>query len=375
MRYLLSSLFNDFYLSFENKFRGSFETIKNRLKVYLKILEVFDKKDCNVVDLGAGRGEWLDLLGENGYNCIGVDINTAMVDLCKEKGLDVRLGSALGYLSDLPEFSVQVITGFHIVEHLNFDDLVVLFKEAYRVLKDDGVIIFETPNPENIQVGSNTFYLDPTHMRPIPPLLLDFIAEFSGFNFHNILRLNPCPELSLAFMGKLSVQEKDFFDKMYRSQDYSIVACKVSNVESCLCRELAVTLTSFNSLSSADVNVLSEAVNKMNKELSFKDTELSNLEKQVVELKVRCESLRNECDKSDLRYQELLSSTQSVFDNNIELEIECKRLLSLNYDLNLRYNQIKSGFSFRITFPLRLLRVGGIFLLKRIVFLFKIKKK
>jgi O-antigen chain-terminating methyltransferase len=148
---------------------SSREVIKARVKVYLPIIEPLKAIYPNslVVDVGCGRGEWLELLNENGWQAIGVDTNRSMVDLCKELGLNAVVGDAIQYLSTINAESVSVISGFHIVEHLPFDLLVRLVQEAHRALLPGGILILETPNPENYKVGAINFYLDPTHRNPI----------------------------------------------------------------------------------------------------------------------------------------------------------------------------------------------------------------
>ena len=177
--------FDSFYVSFEDEFRGTKEDIKNKVKIYLpfvnKISEI--KSDIKILDLGCGRGEWLELLKNDGYtNAKGIDLNSVMVSHSKKINLDVEEVDAVAYLKSLDNESLSIVTGFHILEHLPFEVLMSVFKESLRVLKKGGMIIFETPNPRNILVGSSDFYLDPTHINPIHPLTLKFIAKEVGFS-------------------------------------------------------------------------------------------------------------------------------------------------------------------------------------------------
>jgi SAM-dependent methyltransferase len=183
---------DDFYLRFENRFRGSRSDIKERVKVYLPVIAPLKAiyPERFVVDVGCGRGEWLELLAENGWKVQGVDINQSMVEQCQALGLSALQGDAIGYLRTLESDSVAIVSGFHIAEHLPFDLLLDLFKEARRVLLPGGMLILETPNPENILVGSCTFYMDPTHGNPLPPSLLQFMAEDACFANAVIMRLN-----------------------------------------------------------------------------------------------------------------------------------------------------------------------------------------
>jgi len=119
-----------------------------------------------------------------------------MLQACKDIGLKVQTADALVFLQSLPDESQLIVSGFHIVEHLPVDLLQKLVRESKRVLKPGGLLIFETPNPENVAVGTSSFYLDPTHQRPIPPELLSFLPEYYGYDRYKVLRLQEPPELA-----------------------------------------------------------------------------------------------------------------------------------------------------------------------------------
>ena len=171
------------YASFDEHFRGSKEEIKERLKVYLPIVMTSrnGKPATPILDLGCGRGEWLELLHEESLTATGVDSNRVLVEQCRERGLEVVEADLLNYLRKLPDASLGGLTGFHIVEHLAIEVLVKLIDEAMRVLRPGGVVIFETPNPQNVLVGSCNFYFDPTHRNPLPYQVLKFLVEARGF--------------------------------------------------------------------------------------------------------------------------------------------------------------------------------------------------
>ena len=218
----------DFYLRFEARFRGSVSSIKQRLEAYLPVLDLLgrDGDGFEALDLGSGRGEWLELLSERGWRVYGVDSNSAMAGECRSRGLEVEQGDALAHLRGLPENSLWLISGFHIVEHLPFELLQELLAQALRVLRPGGVVIFETPNPENLLVGAHTFYLDPTHQRPIPPALLSFLAEDCGYESYDIVRLHPRDELAAAFVDSEPEGVKSYARQAYGPQDYALVAAK-----------------------------------------------------------------------------------------------------------------------------------------------------
>ena len=213
---------NSFYRAFEDRFRGSRETIKSRLKVYLPFIEPLKKihEPCNAIDLGCGRGEWLELLTETGMAAYGVDLDDGMLAACRERGFSVENAEAISYLKSLPDESQSIVSGFHIIEHIPFPSLQIMVQEALRVLRPAGLLMLETPNTENITVGISSFYLDPTHIHPIPSQLLAFLPEYYGFHRHKILRLQepltPDPD-----------NHTTLFDVLYGvSMDYSVVAQK-----------------------------------------------------------------------------------------------------------------------------------------------------
>ena len=216
-----------FYRAFENRFRGSRELIKDRLRVYLPFLEPLRAfyPDLSVIDLGCGRGEWLELLREKHIQGRGVDLDERMLDACQALGLAARRADAIETLKALPDESQVVVSGFHIAEHLPFDWLQTLVGESLRVLKPGGLLLLETPNPENIVVSTVSFHLDPTHRSPIPPQLLSFLAEHLGFSRVKTLRLQESKETAEREFPTLG----DVFNGA--SPDYALLAQKHSDDE------------------------------------------------------------------------------------------------------------------------------------------------
>ena len=212
------------YVSFEDRFRGTQADIKERQRVYLPyIQEVIKNTDsATVLDAGCGRGEWLELLKEQKINAQGIDINRIMVAQAKGLGLNVEEADVVVYLKSQKDNSLSVITGFHIVEHLPFEIMVKLFDESLRVLKTKGMILFETPNPENILVGAYSFYTDPTHLHPLPPETLKFVAEARGFTNVQILRLHRRNEQTSPANDPLH----EIIERMNMEQDYALIGYK-----------------------------------------------------------------------------------------------------------------------------------------------------
>lgn len=213
---------DDFYVAFEEKFRGSEELIKERQKKYLKFINPLKilKDEVKALDIGCGRGEWISLLNENGFNARGIDINESMVKVASQKGLNAAVSDALSELKSLDENSIDIITAFQVVEHIKFDDVLELIKEAKRVLAPCGILILETPNPENIMVGTQWFYLDATHKNPIPCELLSFATHYYGLERNFIFKTNEkSPSEYERDIGLF-----DVFEGV--SPDYSVIAQK-----------------------------------------------------------------------------------------------------------------------------------------------------
>lgn len=216
--------FQQFYLAFENRFRGSQADISAKLSQYLAYLPTPHTGTTAIVDLGCGRGEWLSIVKQAGYQEIGLDNNEDMIELCEQQGLNVKNTPLHAWLSQAPDNSIAGITGFHIAEHLPFPYLLELLQDSARALTPGGVLILETPNPENTQVGSHSFYHDPTHRNPLTPSLMQFVAEYIGLVSIQILRLSPLPTDQHLTSN---TPESHFLNARFCcAQDYALIAYK-----------------------------------------------------------------------------------------------------------------------------------------------------
>jgi len=220
-----------YYVAFEDACRGTREEIRKNLSEYLPYIQntidalaLSEDESAIITDVGCGRGEWLELVSEQGWHARGLDLNKVMVQDCQAKGLEVKEGDVVEYLSKLEENSLTAVTAFHIIEHLPFKSLLALFEGTIRALKPGGMIIFETPNPENVLVGSHTFYHDPTHRNPITPTSAQFLARYTGFSKIDILRLHPYP-VEARVPGNEPVTER-VNGHLCGPQDYALIAYK-----------------------------------------------------------------------------------------------------------------------------------------------------
>lgn len=186
----LPGLGDDLYEALEDTFRGSFDDVQDRLRVYLADIRGVSPGG-RVLDIGTGRGEWLELLAQAGISAYGVDTNASAVERCHARGLEVLHADALRHIASAPDGSLAVITGFQFAEHIPFPALLDLIDHAARVLQPGGLFILETPNPANLIVGSASFYLDPTHERPLHPMFLQFLLAARGFSDVELRYLNP----------------------------------------------------------------------------------------------------------------------------------------------------------------------------------------
>jgi O-antigen chain-terminating methyltransferase len=212
-----------YYLAFEDSHRGPSEEIAARFEPYRQRLKdlLRDGQQPRVssvsasaqdpttsldslsaplpasprlLDLGCGRGEFLSFAQGMGFAASGVDSSAHMVGVCQAKGLTALQGDLVSVLADQPDRSLTVISGFHVAEHLPFSGLFYLVMQAYRALQPGGLLILETPNPENLMVATHTFYHDHTHTNPLTPTALAFLLRYLGFQKIETLKLNPYPE-------------------------------------------------------------------------------------------------------------------------------------------------------------------------------------
>ena len=165
------------YLGFEDQFRGSREAIRERLADYVPLF----KDAGDVVDLGCGRGEFLDLLREGGVGARGVDLNHEMAETSRARGFDVAEQDALGFLQDQPDASIGGLFAAQVVEHLEPGYLMQLIETAFHKLRPGGLLVLETINVACWLAFFESYIRDLTHVRPIHPETLQYLLRASGF--------------------------------------------------------------------------------------------------------------------------------------------------------------------------------------------------
>lgn len=216
------------YPAFEDRFRGSRASVSARLSVYLPLMQAARDQTGGgpLLDIGCGRGEWLELLRDAGIAAVGCDSDADMVAVARRYGLDVAHRDGLSQLGHYRPGAVGGITAFHVIEHLEPAAAQSLVDKAFQVLSDNGVLVLETPNPENLRVAGCDFYTDPTHRRPLPPALAAFLLAQAGFAVTEVVRLNPNRLHAQRLAAASTELERDLVQALYGPEDYAVVGLK-----------------------------------------------------------------------------------------------------------------------------------------------------
>jgi SAM-dependent methyltransferase len=178
------------YLSFEDQFRGPADAIEERLRAYVPLFE----GRSDVIDLGCGRGEFLDSLKNAGIRARGVDANKAMAAAARDRGLDAAHADALTYLSAIPDGTVGGLIATQVIEHLEPSYLMALLDTASRKLQPGAPLVLETINPACWLAFFSSYIRDFTHVRPIHPDTLQYLLRATGFERVEIRYSAPVPD-------------------------------------------------------------------------------------------------------------------------------------------------------------------------------------
>ena len=206
------------YSLFEERFRGSPEDVTRKQRFYLPLLRGLPGP---VFDAGCGRGEFLRLLGEEGIVARGVEASGVAVETCRAAGLDVREGDAVLDLAGAPSESLGGVVAFQVVEHWPAAQTFRFLAQARRTLAPGGVLIVETVNTNSLS-AMNAFYLDPTHVRPVPPDALSFLCEAAGFRDLRVEFLSPLP--GSERLVERSENDARLNEMLFGPQDYAVIA-------------------------------------------------------------------------------------------------------------------------------------------------------
>ena len=198
---------SDFYFKFENRFRGDEDSILKGLSIYDVLIHQIISKVSNpkILDVGCGRGEFLQKWKKYTPNVVGIENDEKMATICRSKGLEIIEDNAICSFQKLSDKSISVITIFHMIEHLQYDQLFELLNECSRTLQDDGVLIIETPSIDNLIVSTKNFYIDYSHKTHINPDSFSFMVENLGFDKvkHYFLRGGPLKDAEHSKLTRL----------------------------------------------------------------------------------------------------------------------------------------------------------------------------
>jgi 2-polyprenyl-3-methyl-5-hydroxy-6-metoxy-1,4-benzoquinol methylase len=208
------------WMAFAERFRGSEDRIREQQKCYVAR---FSDAPGHVLDMGCGRGEFLEAAKTAGLAARGVDQSSECIALCRSKGLDVEQGDMFEYLQSLPDGSLGGAYCAQVVEHLPPASVPRLVRLLSQKLRPGALAAIETPNPECLAIFATHFYLDPTHIRPVPAPLLRFYLESAGFGSVQIDRLSPAVE-SMPALEELPLAFREAF---FGGLDYAIFGRKL----------------------------------------------------------------------------------------------------------------------------------------------------
>jgi len=214
----------DFYFELQGKFQSSVQADANRLEMYRSAIANLEPKvpSGTWLDIGCGRGKWLGMVQEGGYRAAGIDSNPAAVEQCRERGFEVTECDALQFLQSSDDQSFAAISAFHVLEHCPFEYCLNLVYQIARTLKPHGVLLIETPHAANLLMAAEQFWMDPTHIRPIPLPLMEFLFEYCGLDVVHRFEVNPRPESEhLPFRELELVDRLDLM--LFGPQDYAMI--------------------------------------------------------------------------------------------------------------------------------------------------------
>ncbi len=334
---------DSFYMELEKAFYADYKHIKLLRAQYFQFVHkiVQHHKGSPIFDFGCGRGEWLELMLNLGFKPLGVDINQEMINICNAHNLKSIKADGLDHIKKLKNDSQAIVSAFHVIEHIEFDDMKSFVWEAFRVLKPGGLLILETPNPRNLVVSTYNFYLDPTHRRAIPNDLLEMLIKNTGFECHKTLFLN-----GKTPIGKLK-NSPSLFDLIAGMPvDYGIIAQKNPP---------------FKDISIKDIRIENPP--------NFIEI-LSKVSDQIENVKTVLNQTKNELEQTKNELEQTKNEVKNIYvfqTPNILIKKLIKRLVNLLIIFCVRYKMTRfPKFFFRRFFPKTYLRIINSYNLKQI---------
>jgi O-antigen chain-terminating methyltransferase len=223
------------YLGFEDRFRGPREEVRRRLADYVPLFTGASE----VLDVGCGRGELLELFRDAGISARGIDTNERMVSVCVERGLRAEQNDGLTFLRAQTDGSLGGLLAIQVVEHLPPDYLMAFLEAAYHALRPGSTIVLETINVACWSAFFDTYMRDLTHVRPLHAETLKFVVEASGFTAADIQYRSPVLDADRlahvsvpstadpswrALADALNAHADKLNARMFSSMDYAVVA-------------------------------------------------------------------------------------------------------------------------------------------------------
>ena len=206
---------------FQSRFGGSEPVIRQQSERFIDLYE----GRTRVLDIASGRAVFLGLLRDHGIGGYGVDLDPRMVATARERGFEVFESDAVAHIRSLPPRSLDGAYGRHIAEHMLPGDVVEMLRELRRVLQPGAPVVFITPNVATLTVGAHTFWMDPSHMRPIPPDLFEFLLQLEGYVDTRIVTFEPSGEhLSEDLSDPVARENARLLNRtLFGDRDYAVI--------------------------------------------------------------------------------------------------------------------------------------------------------
>jgi 2-polyprenyl-3-methyl-5-hydroxy-6-metoxy-1,4-benzoquinol methylase len=205
------------YAAFSDRFRGSEDHVRENQRFYA------NRFQGEVLDIGCGHGEFLEVMRETGVQAKGIDLSPESVAFCQAKGLNVEQADLFTYLDNQADHQLDGIFSSQVVEHLPVNAIPKMVELCSAKLRPGGLIAIETPNPACLAIFSTHFYLDPTHVRPVPSQLLAFYLQEAGFGQIEVIERFPAADS----FPELNEFPEGVRNKFFGGLDYVILARKL----------------------------------------------------------------------------------------------------------------------------------------------------